>query len=122
MNISFESVLIGVSSIEKAKPFYESVFGVTFEEVRPPFSCFTMNGIEFDVEENSSDRSSDWGKNYLGTLKPISFKVDSVDDFLKLVITHGGTIAQEPSVKPWGWKEAKFTDLDGNIFLVEEEV
>jgi predicted enzyme related to lactoylglutathione lyase len=122
MNITFESVLIGVKSIEKAKPFYESVFGITFDEVRPPFSCFTMNGIEFDVEENSSERSPDWEKNYIGTLKPFSFKVDSVDDFLVLVTTHGGTIAQEPSVKPWGWKEAKFTDLDGNIFLVEEEV
>ena len=121
MKVIFESVLIGVVSIEKAKPFYESVFGVTFDEVRPPFSCFTMNGIEFDVEENSPERSPEWAKNYLGVLKPISFKVDSVDEFLKLVVANGGTIAEQPNDRPWGWREAKFTDLDGNIFLVEQE-
>jgi len=122
MNISFSSVLIGVRSIAKAKPFYEQVFGVNFDEVRPPFSCFTMNGIEFDVEEHSSERSPGWEKNYIGVLKPITFAVESVDDFLQHVVKCGGAVVEEPSNKPWGYREAKFADLDGNVFLVEEKL
>lgn len=122
MKVSFESVLIGVSSIEKAVSFYEAVLGVTFEENRPPFSCFTMDGIEFDVEEDSPERSAGWKEWYLGTAKPISFKVDDVHAFLDMVIAHGGKIVSEPEDKSWGWREARFADLDGNSFIVNQEL
>ena len=122
MKVNLNSLLIGVSSIERSKPFYENVFEVKFDEVRPPFSCFSMNGIEFDIEENSPERSSDWLQKHLGTPKPISFKVENIDDFLSLVLKNNGTVIKEPVVKPWGWREASFADLDGNIFIVEQEV
>jgi len=122
MNIKLNSVLIGVSDIMKAKPFYEKVFGVTFTEVRPPFSCFEMNGVEFNIEEESADRLPGWKQKYLGTVKPVSFKVDSVDDFLKLVVDNGGKVVSEPRNMPWGWRDGEFSDPDGNAFIVEQEL
>jgi predicted enzyme related to lactoylglutathione lyase len=122
MKVNLSSVLIGVSDIMKAKPFYEKVLNAEFTEVRPPFSCFTMNSIEFNIEENSSERAAGWVERYLGTTKPISFQVDDVNAFLKLVVDNGGKIVAEPRDMPWGWRDAEFADLDGNIFIVEQEL
>lgn len=122
MKIKLNSVLISVSDIMRAKPFYENVFGVEFSEVRPPFSCFTMSGIEFNIEENSPERAPGWVEKYIGTIKPISFKVDNVDDFLKRVVDNGGKIITKPITRPWGWKDGEFSDLDGNVFIVEQEL
>ena len=40
------SILIGVHDLNKAKRFYETLFEITFEEFRPPFASFIMNGLE----------------------------------------------------------------------------
>jgi predicted enzyme related to lactoylglutathione lyase len=122
MKVSLNSILIGVSDIIKAKPFYENVFGAKFTEVRPPFSCFTMNGIEFNIEENSPERSSGWTEKYLGAVKPVSFEVEDVEVFLKLVVENGGKITSPVIDRSWGWREAEFADLDGNTFIVEQEL
>jgi len=122
MKIKLNSILIGVSDIMKAKPFYEKVFGVEFSEVRPPFSCFTMNGIEFNIEEISPERAPGWAEKYIGTDKPISFEVDDTDAFLKVVVENGGKIISNPIERPWGWKDGEFADLDGNVFIIEQEL
>ncbi|MDB5258973.1 MAG: Glyoxalase/bleomycin resistance protein/dioxygenase [Candidatus Taylorbacteria bacterium] len=122
MKISLNSILIGVSDIRKAVPFYEAVFGVKFTEVRPPFSCFTMNDIEFNVEEISPERPSGWSQKYLGTAKPIGLEVENADEFLKLVVTNGGKIISPASDKSWGWREAEFSDPDGNTFIIEQKI
>lgn len=122
MKVSLNSILIGVSSIIKAKPFYENVFGAEFTEVRRPFSCFTMNGIEFNIEENSPERSAQWTEKYLGTVKPVSFEVEDIEAFLKLVSENRGKITSPIIDRSWGWREAEFADLDGNSFIVEQEI
>ena len=122
MNIKLNSILIGVSDIMKAKPFYEKVLNAEFTEVRPPFSCFTMNGIEFNIEEDSPERSEGWVGKYVGTVKPISFEVDDVTAFLELVVNNGGRIVSPAKDRPWGWRDADFADPDGNVFIVEQEI
>lgn len=122
MKVSFEAVLIGVRDILKSKPFYENVFGVTFDEVRPPFSNFYLNGIEFMVEENTSEREDNWSERYIGRDMGVCLQTENIHAFLEEVVVHGGTIIKEPIKKPWGSLEGKFSDLDGNVFIIEQEV
>jgi len=122
MKVKLNSVLIGVSDIIKIKPFYEKVFNAKFTDVRPIFSCFAMDGIEFNIEENSTERSAGWTEKYLGTTKPISLQVDNVDAFLELVLANGGKIITQPKDMPWSWRDAEFADPDGNTFIVEQEL
>jgi len=114
--------LIGVRDIKKSVLFYERVLGVTFSEIRPPFSCFTFDGIEFNVEEISPERSANWEAKYIGTPKSIAFEVEDMDTFLKNIEQAGGKIIVPPKNKPWGWQDAEFSDLDGNIFIVEKKL
>lgn len=120
MKVSFSAVLIGVRDVLKSKPFYENVFGVTFDEVRPPFSCFILNGIEFQLEENSPDRSENWEQKYLGGSKGFCFETDNIHLFLEKVVENGGSVTEVENL-PWGYIEAHFTDLDGNDFIIEQK-
>lgn len=122
MKVSFNAVLIGVHDILKSKIFYENVLDVTFDEARPPFSNFYLNGIEFMVEENTSERDQNWEEDYLGTPKGFCFSCEDINLFLEKVTTFGGTVITEPIKKPWGSIEAKFADLDGNTFIIEQEL
>lgn len=118
--IKISSVLIGVSNLEKAKPFYETVFGFVFDEFRPPFASATFDHIEFNIEENTPARDKDWAERNIGTRKNISFETDDLEGFLGLVVTNGGGIIKQPRDTPWGWREAVIADMDGNEFLVEQ--
>jgi predicted enzyme related to lactoylglutathione lyase len=120
MKVTFSSVLIGVKDILKSKVFYENVFGVTFDEVRPPFSNFYLNGIEFMVEEHSPERSNDWTKRYVGREMGVCLQTENINLYFEEVVVYGGTIIKEAIKKPWGSIEGKFTDLDGNIFIIEQ--
>ena len=119
MKVSFGAVLIGVRDILKSKAFYENVLGVTFDEVRPPFSNFYLNGIEFLVEENTPEREDGWGERYVGRDMGVCLQAENVDMFLQGVSIHGGAVIKEPAQKPWGTLEAKFADIDGNIFIID---
>lgn len=119
MKVSFSAVLIGVRDILKSQSFFENVFGVTFDEVRPPFSNFYLNGIEFMIEESSPERSAQWASNYLGAPKGLCFATDNLENFLERVTENGGVITSGPEDKPWG-REAVFADPDSNTFIIEQ--
>ncbi len=121
MKVSFSAVLIGVKDIIKSKDFYENILGVTFDEVRPPFSNFYLGGIEFMVEENTPEREAGWAEKYIGRDMGICLQVENIDEFLKEVVSHGGSLVKEVTKKPWGSLEGKFADIDGNIFIIEQD-
>ncbi len=118
--LKISSILIGVNSLERAKPFYEKVFGFVFDEFRPPFASVVFDGIEFNIEENAPVRDKDWVEKNIGTRKNISFETDDLDNFLKLVVNSGGKIVKNPTDTPWKWREAVFADPDNNEFLIEQ--
>ncbi len=120
--LKVSSVLIGVVSLERAKPFYQNVFGITFDEFRPPFASFVLGSLEFNLEEDAPTRAANWNKLYIGGRKSISFETDDLASFLVLAINNGATIVHQPENKPWGWQEAIFSDLDGNEFLIEQKI
>ncbi len=119
--LKVSSILIGVSNLNKSKPFYENVLGMKFEEFRPPFASATLDGVEFNIEENASYRSSDWEKLNIGGRKQVSFHADDLESFLKKAESLGAKIVSGIETKPWGWKEAIIADPDGNEFIIEQE-
>ncbi len=119
--IKVSSILIGVSNLEKSKPFYENVFGMKFEEFRPPFASAMVNDIEFNIEENAPYRSTDWANIYIGGRKHVSFETDDLISFLERAEHCGAKIIKNIEQTPWGWKEAIIADFDGNEFIVEQE-
>ncbi len=120
--LKISSVLIGVRSLQKARPFYEQVFSFVFNEFRPPYASVTFDGLEFSIEEDADYRKPDWAKNYIGGRKHIAFETDDLEGFIAKAKVHGAKIVQEPEVKPWGYKEAVIADPDSNEFLVEQKV
>jgi predicted enzyme related to lactoylglutathione lyase len=122
MEVIFSAVLIGVRNILKSKSFYENVLGVTFDEVRPPFSNFYLNNVEFMVEEYTEGREEGWAERYIGRDMGICFQTENIEEFLQKVLEQGGSIVKESIKKPWGMLEAKFADMDGNVFIIEQEI
>jgi predicted enzyme related to lactoylglutathione lyase len=120
--IKVSSILIGVSDLNKARPFYEQVFAMTFNEFRPPFASATLNDVEFNIEENAVYRSSDWAKLYVGGRKQVSFQTDNLEQFIQQARSFGATVVKEPVDQPWGWKEAIIADFDNNEFIIEQEL
>lgn len=120
--LKFSSILIGVKDLNKAKDFYEKVFGFKFDEFRPPFASATLDGIEFNIEEDADYRSPDWANLYIGGRKPFSFQTDNLEEFLQTAEQGGAKIIKGIEVKPWGWQEAIIADPDGNEFIIEQEV
>ncbi len=119
--IKISSILIGVNSLPKAKPFYEKVFGFVFDEFRPPFASAMMGDVEFNIEEDETYRHADWGKKNVGGRKSVTFQTDNLNAFLKIVLQEGGKIIEEPAKQPWGWYNSVISDLDGNEFVIEQE-
>ena len=121
MKLHLSSLLIGVRSLQKAKLFYENVFGITFDEFRPPFARFTLDGVEFTVEEDSPQREEGWVEHAIGGRKSMNFQTDDLEVFLHAAKLQGAKIIASPRNTPWGWIEAVIADPDGNEFLVEQE-
>ena len=120
--IKVSSVLIGVKDLKLSKPFYENVFDMKFNEFRPPFSSAVIDGMEFNIEENSPDRSSDWTDLYVGGRKQVAFQTENLEEFLVKAESFGAKIIKNIETRPWGWKEAIIADLDNNEFVVEQEI
>lgn len=116
-------ILIGVSNLEKAQDFYVNAFGMIIDEFRPPFMEGHLGDeLIFNIEENTSTRDAGWLKRNVGTYKNTILSVDDISYFLQKVELCGGSIVQKPEEVPWGYLEAQITDLDNNIFVVEQKI
>ncbi len=120
--ISLGSLLIGVSDLNKARTFYEKVFGMKTIEFRPPFMQASLNEIEFNIEEDADYRGKDWSKNNIGGRKAFSFYVDDIFDFITDARACGAIVVEEPKKEPWEWYEAVIADPDGNEFVISQEI
>ncbi len=118
---TFGTILIGVSDLNKARPFYENVLGLVFDEFRPPFASATLGDIEFNIEENAPYRSADWAQKNIGGRKSCTFQVEDIFFFLKEAAGQGARVVHEPVKQSWGWYDAVVADADGNEFVIEQE-
>lgn len=122
MHIAVSSLVIGVRDLAKARPFYENVFGFSFDEFRPPFASASLGNVEFNIEENADYRDGEWASKYIGGRKCVGFEVDDLELFLANARQFGAVVIKDAVLQPWGWKEAVIADLDGNEFVVEQEI
>lgn len=115
-------LLIGVSDLNKARPFYESVFDIETVDFRPPFMQGKLGEIEFNIEENASYRSSDWAKKNIGNRKSFTLEVDDIFTFLDNAEKAGARVIEKPTKQEWGWYDAVVSDMDGNEFVIEQKI
>lgn len=114
-------MLIGVTDLNKARSFYERVFGLETLEFRPPFMSAKLESIEFNIEENAPTRSADWGYKNIGTRKSFTFQVSNIFEFLEDAQMVGAKVIEGPTKREWGWYDAIIADEDGNEFVIEQE-
>ncbi|MEK7650846.1 MAG: VOC family protein [Patescibacteria group bacterium] len=115
-------LLVGVSDLNKARPFYENVFGIKVTDFRPPFMQGELGNIEFNIEENAPYRSSDWGIKNIGNRKSFTFQVGDIFKFLEDAEKAGAKVVEKPIKQEWGWYDAVIADMDGNEFVIEQEI
>lgn len=120
--IKLGALLIGVTDLNKAKIFYEKVFGIKTIEFRPPFMQGKLGDIEFNIEEDAPQRSKDWVVKNIGTRKSFSIQVEDIFEFVKNAEENGAKVVETPKKQEWGWYDAVIADLDGNEVVVEQEV
>jgi predicted enzyme related to lactoylglutathione lyase len=114
-------IIIGTSSIEKAKKFYSAVFGITIEHEEPHYvSARGADGTHIELEEDSESRFPRWAEHNVGTYKNSEFLVSDIHAFTERVVQHGGKVISAPTARPWGGFGAEVADLDGNIFLISQ--
>lgn len=115
-------LLIGVTSLVKARPFYEKVFGVKVLDFRPPFMLGKIGDIELNIEEDAEYRFKDWARHNIGNRKSFTFEVEDVFDFLDTAKESGAVVIEEPIKQSWGWYESVIADPDGNQFVIEQKI
>ncbi len=121
-NIKIGAFLIGVKDLTKSRKFYEKVFGMEIVEFRPPFMQGKLGDFEFNIEENADYREKDWAKHNIGTRKSFTFEVEDVFAFFELATKHGASVIHEPQKQEWGWYDGVIADIDGNEFVIEQEI
>lgn len=121
-NIKIGAMLIGVSDLNNAKPFYEKVFNIETVEFRPPFMQGKLGDNEFNIEEDTDHRSKDWAKHNIGGRKSFTFQVEDIFKFIENAENEGATIIEKPIKQKWGWYDAVISDPDKNEFVIEQEI
>jgi predicted enzyme related to lactoylglutathione lyase len=121
-DIKVGTMLIGVSDLNKSRSFYEKVFGIETIEFRPPFMQGKLGDTEFNIEENASYRDSDWASKNIATRKSFTFQVGDIYKFIDEAKKAGARIVKEPTKQEWGWYEAIIADMDGNEFVIDQEI
>ena len=122
MKVTNFSILIGVNNLIKSKEIYENIFGMQFVELRPPFAQANLNGLEFNIEENTDYRDKDWSDKNIGNRKSISFEVDNIEEMKIKVLENNCKIIKDIEIMPWGYKEMIFADIDNNEFMIEQKI
>lgn len=121
MSVKLGPIIIGVRSIEKSREFYEKVFDFKSSEESPHYLAWHISETFIEIEEDSHHRLPYWAEGNIGTYKNSEFLVDDIENFIKKVVTYGGSILTPPRAMPWWGKNAEIEDMDKNIFLISQK-
>ena len=61
------------------------------------------------------------GRDLIGGPSGVTFVTPDLDEAYKTLSSRGVSFTEVPKEQPWGTRRAKFTDPDGNWFVLEEE-
>jgi hypothetical protein len=100
---------ITADNVERARKFYEAVFGWTFEDWGPPgFYVIQGAGLTAGLQERHEPLTS-------GALAfEITVGVDDVDEIAKKVVDAGGAITMQKTRIETVGELIYFTDTEGN--------
>ena len=102
------SITLYVSDLERAKNFYEQILGLSKKYEYSSYVGFQCGGIEIGLIPKENLRIRKVGVS-------IQFFVDGVDEVYGKLKAKGVEFMVEPHDEPWGGREAKFYDPDGNV-------
>lgn len=116
-------ICLGVQDIKKSLAFYKGIGFQTFEKSDQPVIVFFNNqGTKLElypIEELAKDINSEnppslSAGGFCGITLACNMKSESeVDEFMKMVTSHGGTIVKKPEKVFWGGYSGYFQDPDG---------
>lgn len=115
MPSNLASFAIHVDDVDRARAFYQAVFGWVFEPWGPPgfYLIHTGDkaspGIQGLMHKRHRPRTGDG----LNGVEP-TFAVDDVDEIAALVEANGGSITMPKSVIPTVGALIRFLDTEGN--------
>jgi hypothetical protein len=102
------------SDLGKTKAFFEKVFGWTFTDYGPDYTSFVDGQIAGGFFRSDKRALRDAGSAMVVILNP------RLEETLRLVVDHGGTITQEIFSYPGG-RRFHFTEPSGNELSVCSE-
>jgi hypothetical protein len=115
MPANLASFAIHVDDLDRARTFYEAVFGWEFEPWGPPGFYLIHTGDEESpgIQGLMHKRTSPRAEGGLTGIEP-TFAVDDVDAIAKAVTANGGRITQPKAVIPTVGALIRFLDPDHN--------
>jgi len=105
---SIWSVTLYVSNLQKSTRFYQDSLGLNKKYDYPSYAGFECGGVEIGLIPRENLKT---GKDALS----IQFLVESVDKTCEALKEKGVEFTVEPHDEPWGGRQARFLDPDGNL-------
>jgi lactoylglutathione lyase len=113
MDIKTVNMTFHVSDFSNAVAFYENVLGLQKKSQWSDYAVFDLCGIMLGLEPGGE-------KEEKKGFPDIYLQVDNVDDAYNELRGRGIKFLTEPKDQSWGARIAKFTDLDGNVFILTQ--
>lgn len=122
MKIKLEANLIFVTDIDRAKKWYEDVFGMVSEEYRPPeFLQMRLGDDIFYIETSNDMRADGFRDTKVGGRHSAVFVVENINEVITDLKTKGVKVVVEPVLQFWGGWNAVIADPDGNEFILDDD-
>ncbi len=120
--MKYASTVISVSDINKARKFYEDLFGLELYQdygINISFTCGLSLQQEFDWLVNLPKEKIIKHSNNI----ELCFEEENLDDFLKKLEQYPGIVYLGDIIEhTWGQRVVRFYDLDGHIIEVGEDM
>jgi len=105
---SIWSVTLHVSDLQQSGQFYQETLGLSKKYEYASYVGFECGGVEIGLIPRENLET---GKD----APSIQFLVESVDKTCEALKKKGVEFTVEPHDEPWGGRQARFPDPDGNI-------
>ncbi|MEA2089450.1 MAG: VOC family protein [Thermoproteota archaeon] len=100
-----------VSNLKRSISFYEETLGLNKKYEYSNYAGFDCGGVEIGLIPKEKVAH---GEN----IPSVEFLVDNVDTTYQALNKKGVKFLNEPHNKPWGGREARFIDPDGNVLEI----
>jgi len=100
-----------VSNFQESVAFYENILGLPKKSQWSTYAVFDLCGIMLGLEPGGEKGAKKGAPD-------IYLQVENVDEAYEELKDKGVRFITEPKDQSWGARTAKFTDPDGNTFIL----